>query len=91
MKTTLLLLALTTALASTASVQAGPVKAEEAFDRAAGLFDRPVKKAGPVVALRFPAPTPPQVQPVLPPWSQQAQGAQTPAPTFITIIGGAKN
>ncbi|MES2597756.1 MAG: hypothetical protein V4662_20590 [Verrucomicrobiota bacterium] len=91
MKTTLALFALASVLASTASVQAGPVKSEEAFDRAAGLFDRPVQKVPTVAALRFPAPTPPQVQPVLPPWSQQAQGAQTPAPTFITVIGGGKN
>ena len=77
MKTTFTLLAFAALFISSASVQAGTVKSEEAFDRAAGLFKRSWKKAPKPAAIRFPAPTPPQVRPVPPPWSQQPQGAQT--------------
>ncbi|HAL72681.1 MAG TPA: hypothetical protein DCP71_13020 [Verrucomicrobiales bacterium] len=88
MKKSLSLLAFVALLASSVPVHAGDVKNEEAFDRAAGLFKRSWRPpTANLVRKRFPTPTPPQVLPGLPPWSQQPQGAQTPPPTIITIIG----
>lgn len=86
MKTLLTFLALAAIGLITLPAQADPVKTEEAFDKAAGLFDRSWKPTA-KKPVQFPSPTPPQVKPGPPPWSQQPQGAQTPAtsPTFIII------
>lgn len=70
--------------ASAASLHAADVKKEEEFDRAAGLFKRTWQPpAAAPTDKRFPTPTPPQVLPGPPPWSQQPQGAQ---PASIVII-----
>lgn len=87
MKTTLTLLAFSGAalILSTSLVHADPVNQEEAFDKAAGLFDRkwtPTEKK----VLVFPTPTPPQVTPVPPPWSQQPQGSQNVPTPPVTIL-----
>ncbi|GAA5135933.1 hypothetical protein GCM10023213_10100 [Prosthecobacter algae] len=83
MKKFLSILAIAFVSLSAISLQAGTVKAEEEFDRTAGLFKRTWKPAPPQATPRFPRPTPPQVLPGLPPWSQQPQGSQTPAPIVI--------
>lgn len=84
MKTTLALLALCILGLSALTAQADPVKTEEAFDKAAGLFERswkPTVKKKP----QFPTPTPPQVKPGPPPWSQQPQGSQSPNQPLLII------
>ncbi|WP_133793481.1 hypothetical protein [Prosthecobacter fusiformis] len=73
---TLSILAVAAVFLSTIPAQAGTVKSEEEFDRAAGLFKRTLKPAVKPPQIRFSTPTPPQVRPVLPPWSQQPKGSQ---------------